>query len=95
VDSVEAVDRLEVNNPEKLAFLTQPRSAFTIPGNRRPPPPEFPKIVGPKSDDICYATQNRQDAVEQVARDVDLSSSSARRTAPIRIASSKSPSAMA
>ncbi len=33
---------------------------------------KFPKIVGPKSDDICYATQNRQEAVEQVAQDVDL-----------------------
>src|SRR6266567_9466315 len=33
---------------------------------------KFPKIVGPKSDDICYATQNRQEAVEQVAKDVDL-----------------------
>jgi 4-hydroxy-3-methylbut-2-enyl diphosphate reductase len=32
----------------------------------------FPKIIGPASDDICYATQNRQEAVEQVARDVDL-----------------------
>jgi 4-hydroxy-3-methylbut-2-enyl diphosphate reductase len=32
----------------------------------------FPKIIGPASDDICYATQNRQEAVEQVAKDVDL-----------------------
>ena len=33
---------------------------------------KFPKIIGPASDDICYATQNRQEAVEQVAKDVDL-----------------------
>src|SRR5208337_3308127 len=32
----------------------------------------FPNILGPASDDICYATQNRQEAVEQVAKDVDL-----------------------
>ena len=33
---------------------------------------KFPAIQGPASDDICYATQNRQEAVEQVAKDVDL-----------------------
>ena len=33
---------------------------------------KFPAIAGPKHDDICYATQNRQDAVKTVARDVDL-----------------------
>jgi len=73
VDSVEAVDRLEVNNPEKLAFLTQTTLSLydtqEIVARLRQ---KFPKIVGPKSDDICYATQNRQDAVEQVAQDVDL-----------------------
>ena len=73
VDSVEAVDRLEVNNPEKLAFLTQTTLSLydtqEIVARLRQ---KFPKIVGPKSDDICYATQNRQDAVEQVAKDVEL-----------------------
>jgi 4-hydroxy-3-methylbut-2-enyl diphosphate reductase len=73
VDSVEAVDRLEVSNPEKLAFLTQTTLSLydtqEIVARLRQ---KFPKIVGPKSDDICYATQNRQEAVEQVAQDVDL-----------------------
>jgi len=73
VDSVEAVDKLEVNNPEKLAFLTQTTLSLydtqEIVARLRH---KFPKIVGPKSDDICYATQNRQEAVEQVAQDVDL-----------------------
>jgi len=73
VDSVEAVDKLEVNNPEKLAFLTQTTLSLydtqEIVARLRH---KFPKIVGPKSDDICYATQNRQEAVEQVALDVDL-----------------------
>jgi len=73
VDSVEAVDKLEVNNPEKLAFLTQTTLSLydtqEIVARLRQ---KFPKIVGPKSDDICYATQNRQEAAEQVAQDVDL-----------------------
>src|SRR5262250_2840998 len=73
VDSVAAVDALHVANPEKLAFLTQTTLSLydtqEIVARLRQ---KFPKIVGPKSDDICYATQNRQEAVEQVAQDVDL-----------------------
>jgi 4-hydroxy-3-methylbut-2-enyl diphosphate reductase len=73
VDSVEAVDRLEVEHPDKLAFLTQTTLSLydtqEIVARLRQ---KFPKIVGPKSDDICYATQNRQEAVEQVAQDCEL-----------------------
>jgi len=73
VDSVEAVDALEVEDPEKLAFLTQTTLSLydtqEIVARLRQ---RFPKIIGPASDDICYATQNRQEAVEQVAKDVDL-----------------------
>src|SRR6266850_1246502 len=73
IDSIEAVNKLEVNNPDKLAFLTQTTLSLydtqEIVARLRQ---KFPKIVGPKSDDICYATQNRQEAVEQVAQDVDL-----------------------
>src|SRR5207248_5436487 len=73
VDSIEAVNKLEVSNPDKLAFLTQTTLSLydtqEIVARLRQ---KFPKIVGPKSDDICYATQNRQEAVEQVAQDVDL-----------------------
>jgi len=73
VDSVEAVDALEVPDPEKLAFLTQTTLSLyetqEIVARLRQ---RFPRIVGPASDDICYATQNRQEAVEHVARDVDL-----------------------
>jgi len=73
VDSVEAVDRLEVSDPEKLAFLTQTTLSFydtqEIVARLRQ---RFPKILGPASADICYATQNRQEAVEHMARDVDL-----------------------
>ena len=73
VDSVAAVDALEVEEPEKLAFLTQTTLSLydtqEIVARLRQ---KFPTIKGPASDDICYATQNRQEAVEQVARDVDL-----------------------
>ena len=73
VDSVEAVDALRVEDPDKLAFLTQTTLSLydtqEIVGRLRQ---KFPKIIGPASDDICYATQNRQEAVEQVAKDVDL-----------------------
>ncbi len=73
VDSVEAVDRLEVDDPDHLAYLTQTTLSLydtqEIVARLRQ---RFPTIVGPASDDICYATQNRQEAVEQMARDVDL-----------------------
>src|SRR5499427_5367035 len=73
VDSVAAVDALQVEDPEKLAFLTQTTLSLydtqEIVARLRQ---KFPAIQGPASDDICYATQNRQEAVEQVAKDVDL-----------------------
>src|SRR3974390_967114 len=73
VDSVEAVNALQVEDPDKLAFLTQTTLSLydtqEIVARLRQ---KFPKIIGPASDDICYATQNRQEAVEQVAKDVDL-----------------------
>src|SRR6201998_2603840 len=73
VDSIAAVDALQVEDPDKLAFLTQTTLSLydtqEIVARLRQ---RFPKIIGPASDDICYATQNRQEAVEQVARDVDL-----------------------
>jgi 4-hydroxy-3-methylbut-2-enyl diphosphate reductase len=73
VDSVAAVDALEVEDPQKLSFLTQTTLSLydtqEIVARLRQ---KFPAIQGPASDDICYATQNRQEAVEQVAKDVDL-----------------------
>lgn len=73
VDSVEAVDRLKVADPDRLAFLTQTTLSLydtqEIVARLRE---RFPGIQGPASDDICYATQNRQEAVEQMARDVEL-----------------------
>ena len=73
VDSVAEVDALQVDDPDKLAFLTQTTLSLydtqEIVARLRQ---RFPNIIGPASDDICYATQNRQEAVEQVAKDVDL-----------------------
>jgi len=73
VDSVAEVDALKVDDPNKLAFLTQTTLSLydtqEIVARLRQ---RFPNIIGPASDDICYATQNRQEAVEQVAKDVDL-----------------------
>ena len=73
VETPEDVARLEVRHPDKLAFVTQTTlslddTARVIDALRE----HFPKIVGPKKDDICYATQNRQDAVKTLARDCDL-----------------------
>jgi 4-hydroxy-3-methylbut-2-enyl diphosphate reductase len=73
VDSVEAVNRLEVEDASQLAYLTQTTLSLydtkEIVARLRE---RFPHIAGPASDDICYATQNRQEAVEFVARDVQL-----------------------
>src|SRR6202000_2012174 len=73
VDSVDAVAALEGEDPARLAFLTQTTLSLydtqEIVARLRQ---KFPAIKGPASDDICYATQNRQEAVEQVAKDVDF-----------------------
>ncbi len=62
-----------VKDPERLAFLTQTTLSLydtkEIVARLRE---RFPSIIGPASDDICYATQNRQEAVEAVAREVQL-----------------------
>ncbi|GAA3941811.1 4-hydroxy-3-methylbut-2-enyl diphosphate reductase [Litoribacillus peritrichatus] len=71
-DEQDAYD-LKVNHPDKLAFVTQTTlsmddTAKVIAALRE----TFPSIEGPRKDDICYATQNRQDAVKQLAADCDL-----------------------
>ena len=73
VGSVEEVDQLQVEDPERLAFLTQTTLSLydtqEIVARLRE---RFPHISGPASDDICYATQNRQEAVEQMGKEVGL-----------------------
>lgn len=73
VDSPEDVAALKVGNPDELAYVTQTTlsmdDARVIVDALKQ---RYPKIIGPKRDDICYATQNRQDAVRQLAEDVDV-----------------------
>jgi len=73
VESPEDVDKLVVEDPQKLAFVTQTTlsmddTALVIDRLRE----RFPAIEGPRKDDICYATQNRQDAVKQLALESQL-----------------------
>ena len=73
VEGPEDVARLTVKDPLRLAFVTQTTLSTddarrTIEALRA----RFPDIVGPKRDDICYATQNRQDAVKALAREADV-----------------------
>ena len=73
VESASDVDRLDVADPDKLAYVTQTTlsvddAAGIVEALRR----RFPGIVGPRKDDICYATQNRQDAVKALAPRVDV-----------------------
>jgi 4-hydroxy-3-methylbut-2-en-1-yl diphosphate reductase len=73
VGSVEEVDRLEVPDPTKLAYLSQTTlSLYDTQEIVDRLKERFPQIVGPASSDICYATQNRQEAVEHVAQEVEL-----------------------
>lgn len=73
VERLEDVEALRVKNPGNIAFVTQTTlsiddTALIIEALRR----RFPAIVGPRKDDICYATQNRQDAVKDLTRRCDV-----------------------
>lgn len=73
VESVEDAGTLKVRNPDRLAYVTQTTlsmddTARIIDALRA----RFPAIEGPRKKDICYATQNRQDAVKQLALECDV-----------------------
>ncbi len=73
IETVDDVTRLTVQNPDALAYVTQTTLSVDDTKNiidalRK----KFPKINGPRKDDICYATQNRQDAVRELAGKVDV-----------------------
>jgi 4-hydroxy-3-methylbut-2-enyl diphosphate reductase len=73
VESTEDVDRLPFNSGDKLAYLTQ--TTLSVDDANRiieRLKARFPQIVGPPKEDICYATQNRQEAVRQLAAEADL-----------------------
>jgi 4-hydroxy-3-methylbut-2-enyl diphosphate reductase len=73
VENPEDVEKLQVRDPSQLAYVTQTTlslddaAAIVAALNQR-----FPDIAAPRSDSICYATQNRQDAVKLMAKDCDL-----------------------
>jgi 4-hydroxy-3-methylbut-2-enyl diphosphate reductase len=73
VETLEDVARIEVRDPARLAYVTQTTlsvdDAAAIVDALKV---RFPLIVGPKKDDICYATQNRQDAVKFMAPRADV-----------------------
>jgi len=73
VDGPEAVDAIEVRDPDKVVWLSQTTLSVdetmqTVDALRE----RFPSLQSPPSDDICYATQNRQAAVKVIAPEVDL-----------------------
>jgi 4-hydroxy-3-methylbut-2-enyl diphosphate reductase len=73
VETVGDVEQLDIGQPEKIAFVTQTTlsmddTAEVIYALQK----RFPNITGPKKNDICYATQNRQDAVKALASHSDL-----------------------
>jgi len=73
VETIADADKLKINDPDNLAYFTQTTlsmddTAEIIEALRK----KFPKIQGPKKDDICYATQNRQDAVKDLVANCDI-----------------------
>lgn len=73
VEDAADVAKLQVSDPSKLAYVTQTTlsvddAAVVVNALKQ----HFPLIVGPKKDDICYATQNRQDAVKQLITETDV-----------------------
>jgi len=73
IEDEKQAGQLQVGNPEQLTYVTQTTlsvddTSRVIDALRQ----RFPEISGPRKDDICYATQNRQDAVKQLSADCDL-----------------------
>jgi 4-hydroxy-3-methylbut-2-en-1-yl diphosphate reductase len=73
VETLEDVGKLQISNPQQVAYVTQTTlsvdDAATIVAALKA---RYPAIIGPKKDDICYATQNRQDAVKFMAPKSDV-----------------------
>jgi 4-hydroxy-3-methylbut-2-en-1-yl diphosphate reductase len=73
IETEEDVDNLEVEDPDRIAFISQ--TTLSVDETRaiiHRLRERFPNIVGPRTDDICYATTNRQMAVRQMAGECDL-----------------------
>jgi 4-hydroxy-3-methylbut-2-enyl diphosphate reductase len=73
VQTEEDVETLEVDDPDRIAYITQTTLSVDETSSIIARLKEkFPNAVGPKTDDICYATTNRQSAVKELARECDL-----------------------
>ena len=73
VSNTDDVKKLNVNNPDKLSYASQ--TTLSVDDTRdviNALQERFPNIVGPDVKDICYATQNRQSAVRDLVKNVDL-----------------------
>ena len=73
IETIEDVSHLIVDHPDKIAYVTQ--TTLSIDDTKaiiEALKTKYPNIQGPKSDDICYATQNRQDAVKEISNLCDL-----------------------
>ena len=73
IETIEDVSHLIVDHPDKIAYVTQ--TTLSIDDTKaiiEALKTKYPNIQGPKSDDICYATQNRQDAVKEISSLCDL-----------------------
>ena len=73
IETIEDVKDLTINRPDKIAYVTQ--TTLSIDDTKaiiETLKTKYPNIQGPKSDDICYATQNRQDAIKQISGLCDL-----------------------
>lgn len=73
VENIKDVEQLTVKNPNEVAYVTQTtlsvdETATIITALKK----KFPKLISPKKEDICYATQNRQDAVKELAKQCDV-----------------------
>jgi 4-hydroxy-3-methylbut-2-en-1-yl diphosphate reductase len=73
IENEQDVEKLTIKDPANLAYVTQTTlsvdDTLRIVNKLRE---KFPKIIGPKKDDICYATQNRQDAVKELAKQCEV-----------------------
>src|SRR4030095_9354388 len=73
VETIEDVEKLEVPDPDRVAHISQ--TTLSVDETRSiiaALKEKFPNITGPKTDDICYATTNRQQAVKELARECEL-----------------------
>jgi 4-hydroxy-3-methylbut-2-enyl diphosphate reductase len=73
VETIEDVNKLKVSNPKKLSYVSQ--TTLSIDDTKKiidALKDKYPLIIGPKSNDICYATQNRQEAVKKMLSQHDL-----------------------